>query len=129
MVEDNSSQSTEKLVSLLESRETEEAVASLMELLTELNKSGLLDLLRVVGDSEVFHSLLKYLMNPSVLRIADRLDLYADFLDRAGEVLITEEKEKTGISGLLKALGDPEVQKGLTKAIKLLKLLGSYGEK
>jgi len=129
MVEDNSSQSTEKLVSLLESRETEEAVASLMELLTELNKSGLLDLLRVVGDSEVFHSLLKYLMNPSVLRIADRLDLFADFLDRAGEVLITEEKEKTGISGLLKALGDPEVQKGLTKAIKLLKLLGSYGEK
>jgi len=129
MVEDNSSQSTEKLVSLLESRETEEAVASLMELLTELNKSGLLDLLKVIADSEVFHSLLKYLMNPSVLRIADRLDLYADFLDRAGEVLITEEKEKTGISGLLKALGDPEVQKGLTKAIKLLKLLGSYGEK
>jgi len=129
MVEDNSSQSSEKLVSLLESRETEEAVVNLMELLTELNKSGLLDLLKVIADSEVFHSLLKYLMNPSVLRIADRLDLYADFLDRAGEVLISEEKEKTGINGLLKALGDPEVQKGLTKAIKLLKLLGSYGEK
>ncbi|MGC8679604.1 MAG: DUF1641 domain-containing protein [Fervidicoccaceae archaeon] len=130
MVEEkNSYQTTEKLISFLENNETEEAIANLMELLVIANKSGLLDLLKVMANEEVFESLLKYLLNANVLRLADKLDAYAELFDKAGTVLLSEEKEKTGIGGLLKALGDPDVQRGLTKAIKLLKLIGSYKEK
>ncbi|MGB9726139.1 MAG: DUF1641 domain-containing protein [Fervidicoccaceae archaeon] len=130
MVEEkNSYQTTEKLISFLENNETEEAIANLMELLVIANKSGLLDLLKVMANEEVFESLLKYLLNANVLRLADKLDAYAELFDKAGTVLLSEEKERTGIGGLLKALGDPDVQRGLTKAIKLLKLIGSYKEK
>ncbi|HEU97889.1 MAG TPA: DUF1641 domain-containing protein [Fervidicoccus fontis] len=130
MVEEkNSYQTTEKLISFLENNETEEAIANLMELLVIANKSGLLDLLKVMANEEVFESLLKYLLNANVLRLADKLDAYAELFDKAGTVLLSEEKERTGIGDLLKALGDPDVQRGLTKAIKLLKLIGSYKEK
>ncbi|MEM3837611.1 MAG: DUF1641 domain-containing protein, partial [Fervidicoccaceae archaeon] len=113
----------------LEDPRMEEAVANLTELLIAMNESGLIDLLKVISSSEVLESLLKYLMNPEILRLADRLDNYAELLERSGEIILSEEREKTGIGGLLKALKDPEVQIGLTKLIKLLKLLGSFSKK
>lgn len=130
MVEEESNyQATEKLITFLQSSEGEEAVANLVELLSAANKSGLLELLKVLANEEVVESLFKYLLNPNILRIADKLEVYADILNKAGDILLSEEKERTGIGGLLKALGDPEVQIGLTKVVKLLKLIGSYKEK
>jgi|GEM_PF-1855107 uncharacterized protein YjgD (DUF1641 family) len=129
MVEEKTdSKSTEKILALLERPEMEEAVANLAELLIAMNESGLLDLLKVLADRGVLESLMKYLMTPDFLRMADKLDKYVHVLEESGEILITEEKARTGIGGLLKAMRDPDVQVGLTKLIKLLKFLGTVKE-
>ncbi|MFP3268345.1 MAG: DUF1641 domain-containing protein [Desulfurococcales archaeon] len=129
MVEEKTdSKSTEKILALLERPEMEEAVANLAELLIAMNESGLLDLLKVLADRGVLESLMKYLMTPDFLRMADKLDKYVHVLEESGEILITEEKARTGIGGLLKAMRDPTVQVGLTKLIKLLKFLGTVKE-
>uniref|UniRef100_A0A7J3SMN5 DUF1641 domain-containing protein n=1 Tax=Fervidicoccus fontis TaxID=683846 RepID=A0A7J3SMN5_9CREN len=129
MVEEKTdSKSTEKILALLERPEMEEAVANLAELLIAMNESGLLDLLKVLADRGVLESLMKYLMTPDFLRMADKLDKYVHVLEESGEILITEEKARTGIGGLLKAMRDPAVQVGLTKLIKLLKFLGTVKE-
>ncbi|NAY89750.1 MAG: DUF1641 domain-containing protein [Desulfurococcales archaeon] len=129
MVEEKTdSKSTEKILALLERPEMEEAVANLAELLIAMNESGLLDLLKVLADRGVLESLMKYLMTSDFLRMADKLDKYVHVLEESGEILITEEKARTSIGGLLKAMRDPDVQVGLTKLIKLLKFLGTVKE-
>lgn len=115
----------ERLARLFEDPQMVESLSKVSELLLRLNESGLLDLLSSLADKKVVENLFKWLMTADFLRLLDNLDSYISFLQQSGEILLSEEKEKTGLLGLLGALRDPEVQQGMTKLVKLLKLLGT----
>ncbi len=116
-------QGIERLASLLEDPKAAEALARLLETAVKLEESGLLDLVEALADEKVIRSLSELLLTPGSLRLLDNLDKLLDIAGTAAEAL-SQPAEPVGLSGLLRALGDPEVQRGLGKLVGLLRALG-----
>jgi len=113
----------ERLV--IEDQETEEAILKTMQLLRQLNQSGLLDLLLALTDKEVVHRLMDIAVSTGLLKIADKIDQLPDKMAQILDAL-EEPTEPMYIYSLLKALSDPEVARGLARVIKMLKIIGSW---
>jgi len=113
----------EKLIT--EDRETEEALLKTMQLLRQLNNSGILDLLLVLTDRDVFQRIVGIAASTGVFKIADRADELPTRLSQLLDAL-EEPAEPIGVYSLLQALRDPEVAKGLARMIKILKIIGSW---
>ena len=113
----------ERLVA--EDQETEEALLKTIQLLRQLNNSGLLDLLLVLTDKDVFQRIVGIAVSTGVFKIADRVDELPTKLSQLLDAL-EEPAEPIGIYSLLQALRDPEVAKGLARVIKILKIIGSW---
>ena len=113
----------ERLVA--EDQETEEALLKTMQLLRQLNNSGILDLLLVLTDKDVFQRIVSIAASTGVFRIADRIDELPTRLSQLLDAL-EEPAEPIGVYTLLQALRDPEVAKGLARMIKILKIIGSW---
>lgn len=123
--------------------ERREALEKFLDLLVKSNQLGLLDTVRDLLDPELIGRLSEILLRPSTLQILDRLDEILDALGKVdpdtlvrslgllGEVLDSLQKEAkpVGVTGLLRSLSDPEVQKGLGVAIEILKALGKPRKK
>ena len=129
----------EKLSKLL----TEENVKTLdktLRLLKKMDDLGILDSLSDALEPEVLAGLVKLVMSPCTLRLLDRLDLIFEILGRIdyeaiekkvpliNEAVkaIPEKPKPVGLTGLLGALRDPEVQKGLGLVIEVLRKIGKY---
>jgi uncharacterized protein YjgD (DUF1641 family) len=120
-------------------------IRGLLDQLIELKRSGVLDSLMIIVNR--FDELIQYLFqDPAVFRLLsilvdgslqamnkldtqDVLKLKGMVQDLGGCVgknagLISEAKPVKGLLGLLRALGDDDVQRGLGVAIQLLKVLG-----
>ena len=110
---------------IAEDQETEEALLKTMQLLRQLNNSGILDLLLVLTDRDVFQRIVSIAASTGVFRIADRLDELPTRLSQLLDAL-EEPAEPIGVYSLLQALQDPEVAKGLARIIKILKIIGSW---
>jgi len=120
-----------------------EALEKFLDLLVKLNESGILDTASDIVDPDVIGRLSEILLRPSTLQILDHLDEILDAMGQVkpetltksfatlGTVLEAMEKEAkpVGIPGLLKALSDPEVQKGLGVALEVLRALGRSHKK
>ncbi len=120
---------------------TGERVAALeraLDLLVKLDEMGVLETLDEVLEPEVIEYLMRYLMHPGLLRAADRLDIVFDALGRidieaaAGQAellnkalkSVPKEAKPVGLGGLLSALRDPDVQRGLGFLVEFLRNLG-----
>jgi len=113
----------EKLIT--EDQETEEALLKTMQLLRQLNNSGILDLLLVLTDKDVFQRIVGIAASTGVFKIADRVDELPTRLSQLLDAL-EEPAEPIGVYSLLQALRDPEIAKGLARMIKILKIIGSW---
>ena len=115
----------QEALALLEDGEVEEALLKTLRLLKQLNESGLLDLLLVLTSKAVVERLTGILVTTGLLRLADKLEEAPDKLAELVEAL-EEPVEPVRLSGLLLALRDPEVARGLARLLRVLKTIGSW---
>ena len=110
---------------IAEDQETEEALLKTMQLLRQLNNSGILDLLLVLTDKDVFQRIVSIAVSTGLFKIADRIDELPTKLSQLLDAL-EEPAEPIGVYTLLQALRDPGVARGLAKMIRILKIIGSW---
>lgn len=119
------------------------AFEKFLDTLVKLDEYGLLDAVNGLVDPELIGRLAEILITPSTLKLLDRVDELVGLL---GEVdvdavksnvgtlkavleALQKEPKPVGLAGLLRALSDPEVQRGLGVAIEVLKALGRASQK
>lgn len=115
----------QEALALLEDEEVEEALLKTLRLLKQLNESGLLDLLLVLTSKEVVERLTGILVTTGLLRLADKLEEAPDRLAELVEAL-EEPVKPVRLSGLLLALQDEEVARGLARLLRVLRTIGSW---
>ena len=118
-----------------------EALERLLDVAVRLHENGTLDLLENL--SEVSSEALSYLTDPKVLKIWANIAYFLHFLElmdptiisvmgnnfikATGEIMTQEtfkNPPKVGISGIIRELGDPDVQRALGFIFLMLKALG-----
>jgi uncharacterized protein YjgD (DUF1641 family) len=119
-------------------QERREALEKFLDMLVKMNELGLLDTIRDLLDPEFIGRLSELLMTPGTLKLLDHID---DLLDLAGSIdveaikgnmpliraaleALSREPKPVGITGLMRAMSDPDVQKGLGLMVELLKAIG-----
>lgn len=115
----------QEALALLEDEEVEEALLKTLRLLKQLNESGLLDLLLVLTSKEVVERLTGILVTTGLLRLADKLEEAPARLAELVEAL-EEPVKPVRLSGLLLALQDEEVARGLARLLRVLRTIGSW---
>ena len=120
-----------------------EALDKTLQLLSKLNKLGILDTVTDILDPETIKRIAILIINPSTLRILDRIDQLTEIIGKIdydtlqeriniiNEALksIPEKPKQIGTLGLLGELRNPDVQKGIGVIIELLKAIGKTAEK
>ncbi len=128
---------SEKLEEIL-TEERLDALKKSLDLLVKADELGIISTLNDVLEPDVLDKAINFIMSPWLLILADRLNEILEILaridyepvkeniDLINEVLQSVPKETKPVSllGLLGALRDPDVQKGLGFAIGFLKGLG-----
>ncbi len=120
-----------------------EAIGKVLDILVRMNELGILDAVKDILDPELIGRVSSLLMTPGTLKILDHVD---DLLDVLGSIdyealkdkvpllvealkSIPKEPRPVGLLGLLKALSDPDVQRGLGVAVEILRALGKQAKK
>lgn len=125
----------------LEDPKTQEALEKGLEVLTKLHEAGLLEFAKEA--SELAGDSLSYLMDPKVLKIFSNLAYFLHLLELLEPTMLSVMAEhfvrelnremtpelmknppRLGPMAFVKALGDPDVQKGLGFLFVFLKVLG-----
>jgi len=134
---------SEKLEEIL-TEERLDALKKSLDILVKANELGIISTLNNILEPEVLDRAINFIMSPWLLILADRLNEIMEILGRVdyesvkenvdliNDVLqsVPKEAKPVGLVGLLGALRDPDVQKGLGFAIGFLKGLGKkLGEK
>ena len=118
--------------------ERREALEKFLDLLVRMNELGLLDTLKDLMDPELIGRLSELVLTPGTMKLLDRAD---DLLELAGSVdvedlkrslplvkaaleALAREPKPVGLRGLLGALRDPDVQRGLGLAVEVLRAIG-----
>jgi uncharacterized protein YjgD (DUF1641 family) len=126
------------VVSVTITPERREALEKFLDLLVRMNELGLLDTLKDIMDPELIGRLSELVLTPGTMKLLDRAD---DLLELAGSVNVEDlkrslplvkaalealarEPKPVGLRGLLGALRDPDVQRGLGLAIEVLRAIG-----
>jgi uncharacterized protein YjgD (DUF1641 family) len=126
------------VVSVTITPERREALEKFLDLLVRMNELGLLDTLKDLMDPELIGRLSELVLTPGTMKLLDRAD---DLLELAGSVNVEDlkrslplvkaalealarEPKPVGLRGLLGALRDPDVQRGLGLAIEVLRAIG-----
>ncbi len=118
-----------------------EALERLLDVAVKLHENGTLDLLENL--SEISSEAISYLTDPKILKIWANIAYFLHFLElmdptivsvmgnnfikATGELMTPEtfkNPPRVGISGLIKELGDPDVQRALGFIFLMLKALG-----
>ena len=111
-----------------------------LKLLNKLNELGILDSLIDVLDPEVIDKLVPLILNIHTLRLLEQLDNILEILSSLdyntikGKINLINEAVKSipekpkpvGLTGLLGALRDPDVQRGLGIVIEVLRKIGEH---
>lgn len=125
----------------LEDPKAQEALEKGLAVLTKLHESGMLEFAE--GASELMGDSLSYLLDPKVLKIFSNLAYLLHILELLEPTMISvmaehfikelnrevtpelmKDPPRLGPLALVKALGDPDVQKGLGVLFVFLKVLG-----
>ncbi|MCE4625792.1 MAG: DUF1641 domain-containing protein [Desulfurococcales archaeon] len=116
-------ETVERLLEFLSTEKGQETVEKLIQLLGNLEESGLLDLLIAVTDKDVIDRLMAILIQPGTMRLADKLDTLMDTIGNISQAL-TEPAEPITLTQALAKLKDPTVARGLARLIMILEALG-----
>ena len=118
----------EYILESLEDPEFQTAINKLVDVVKNLEKSGILDLLETITDPMVLDRLAQLAASTGLMKLGDNIE---NLLDIVGDITSLLEKpvEPIGPSKLLLSLKDPDVARGLTIAIELLRLLGKLSRK
>ncbi|MEB3806045.1 MAG: DUF1641 domain-containing protein [Desulfurococcales archaeon] len=113
----------EELLVYLEDPSFQEALGKLVDLVMNLEKSGLLDLLVALTEPEVIHRIMDLVLVRGTLELGDSIDF---LLDKLGDIVgaLTRDVEPAGLSQVLGSLKDPEVARGLARLVEILRVLG-----
>ncbi len=109
-----------------------------LRMLVKLDEFGVLEALEEMVNPEFLGSLAAFLINIHTLKLLDRLDdlmkavssvdyeSLAERTDLLNEVIrsLQDKPKKVGITGLLKELRDPDVQRGLGVLVEVLRSIG-----
>jgi len=112
------------LIAALEDPEFQAGLQKLVQLLKNMERSGLLDALVALTDEDAISRLIEILLTTGTLQVADRLDRIADTIGVIVQAL-EEPVEPVSLTGLLASLRDPDVARGLARMLRVLKALGS----
>ncbi|MCE4622006.1 MAG: DUF1641 domain-containing protein [Desulfurococcales archaeon] len=112
-----------QLLTELENPEFQEVLSKLLELVKNLEKSGLLDMLVAITEPEVINRIFDMVITTGTMKLGDSIE---GLLNKLGDVAeaLQEDSKPASLSELLASLKDPEVAKGLGRLIALLKALG-----
>jgi len=112
-----------RLLAELENEEFQQGIDKLINIIKNLEASGILDFLEAITDPALLNKLTELFL----INISDKSELIENLLDQLTEAVAVVEKaeEPRSLTGLLAELRDPEVLKGMARMIKILKVLGS----
>ena len=112
-----------RLLAELENEEFQQSIDKLINIIKNLEASGILDLLEAITDPTLLNKLTELFL----INISDKSELIENLLDQIADIAATIEKteEPRSLTSLLAELRDPEVLKGMARMIKMLKILGS----
>ncbi len=113
----------EHLIVSLEDPEFQEALYKLVTIVKNLEKSGILDLLETITDPIVIERITQLLVTTGLMKLGDKIDSILDTIGEVSEIL-EKPVEPVTITGLLSSLKDPEVARGLARALEILRVLG-----
>ena len=118
----------ENMLKNMEQPEFQEALNKLIMILKNMEESGLLDLLEAVTNPLVIERIMQLILTTGLMRLGDKID---SLLDMIGDMAATMTKpvEPISLSQLLASLRDPDVAKGLARAIQILRILGKFPER
>ncbi|NON61895.1 DUF1641 domain-containing protein [Acidianus sp. DSM 29099] len=125
---------------MLSDKDTTESLKSVLDMIKTMNKIGILDPIKgMLSDEETMGKIMGGLVNDFTMSVLSnwnnitkdlgKLNLenfkyYVHLINSIGEAISTEKVKPVGLGGLLSALRDPEVQKGLGVVIDILKKIG-----
>lgn len=112
-----------ELLSGLEDPDLQNALSKMIELLKNLERSGLLDMMIALTEPEVVNRIMDMVITTGTLKLGDSVDTLLDMLGKLADALV-KEPEPMGLSQVLASLKDPEVAKGLARLVAILKILG-----
>ncbi|QKR00978.1 DUF1641 domain-containing protein [Metallosphaera tengchongensis] len=138
---DNLKESIKGLMSLLDP-ETISSLKGVLEIVKDLQSSGILDPIKgLLKDEETLGKIMSALVNDFTLNLManwnnitkdlsslnlENLKYYTVLVNEIGEAIKSETVKPVGLSGLLSAMRDPEVQKGLGLVISILRHIGKH---
>ncbi len=128
------------LIDTVTSTETISSIKSTLELLKDLQNTGIIDPIKgLLKDEETLGKIISGLINDFTMNLLTNWDniikglssmnlenfkYYTEIINKVGEAIKVEKVKPVGLGGLLSALRDPEVQKGLGVMISILKHIG-----
>ncbi len=128
------------LIDTVTSTETISSIKSVLELLKDLQNTGIIDPIKgLLKDEETLGKIISGLINDFTMNLLTNWDnimnglssmnlenfkYYTNLINEIGDALRVEKVKPIGLGGLLSSLRDPEVQKGLGIVISILKHIG-----
>ena len=112
-----------RLLAELENEEFQQSIDKLINIIKNLEASGILDFLEAITDPALLNKLTELFL----INISDKSEFFEGLLDQLTDIAAVIEKteEPKSLTSLLAELRDPEVLRGMARMIKMLKILGS----
>jgi len=118
----------ERLSMLLSEPGVLEALEKLVRVAVKMNESGLLDFIEALADGRLIRGALEALLSSGGLELLDKVNSLLKELGEAADALVGEAKP-LGLTGILDALRDPDVRRGIGRLVLALKILGKINLK
>ncbi|ARM75677.1 DUF1641 domain-containing protein [Acidianus manzaensis] len=128
------------ILTFLADQDTMNSLKTMLGLVKDLNKSGILDpIIGILKDEETLGKIVGGLVNDFTMNLLTnwnqimsdlgKMDLtnfkyYTQLINSIGEAIKVEKVKPVGLGGLLSALRDPDVQKGMGIVVDILKHIG-----
>jgi len=108
---------------LLEDPSTAAAIKKTLQLIINLEKNGVLDLLLALTDEKVMTKVMEMIINTGSMRLVDNTDY---LLEKLGEttVMLRKPVSEPTVAELLKTLFDKETIIGLIRILNVIKVFG-----
>lgn len=101
----------------------EEVIEKFMQLIKNLDESGIIDVLTAATDPEGMKRLVQILITPGTMKLVDNIDVLLNLLGDISKAL-SEPVEPVSLFTFMRKLGDKEVGRGLARLLAILKILG-----
>ena len=103
----------------------EEVVQKMIKILENLDEAGIIDVVEALSDPETMRRLIKILIKPGTMKLADNIDSLLNILGDISKAL-SEPVEPISLFTFMRRLGDKDASRGLARLLAILKILGRY---